>query len=127
MSTSTPLIVMDTFGNRLASLRRRHNLSQDELAKSAELSRNYISLLEGNKREPSLTTLMKLRKALRTPLSALVPEQEPESDGEHTTWSDLAQRIKQFSPEQLAMLTRIIDSALQLGRDHGGNQSTPHT
>lgn len=55
---------LTTLGDGLVSARERKGMSQDELAKKTDLSRNYISLLERGQRNPSYTTLKKIVEAL---------------------------------------------------------------
>ena len=51
-------------GKRIASLRRKRRLTQEQLAEKTELSTNYISHIENSRSIPSLETLMKLCAAL---------------------------------------------------------------
>lgn len=53
-----------TFGEVLKVLRNKKELSQEELADLAELDRTYISLLERGLRQPTLSTIFSLAKAL---------------------------------------------------------------
>ncbi|MBC8744946.1 hypothetical protein C5O77_01650 [Limosilactobacillus reuteri] len=55
--------------NRIAELRRENNLSQAELAKKTGLTRQAISLYEIGKREPKLTTWVKLADYFDVPLT----------------------------------------------------------
>jgi len=57
---------------RLRQLRADRGLTQEALAKKAELSRVYVARLETGKQDPTLTTLTKLAKALRVKLTALL-------------------------------------------------------
>jgi transcriptional regulator with XRE-family HTH domain len=57
---------------RLKQLRARRNLTQWQLAKKAGLSLGYVGRLELSMHDPSLSTLMKLAKALRVPVGELV-------------------------------------------------------
>lgn len=52
------------FGLALKECRQRADLSQEELALESELDRTYVSLLERNKKSPTLTTLVKIADAL---------------------------------------------------------------
>lgn len=52
------------FGDLLKKARLKAEMSQESLAFQAELDRTYISLLENGKRQPTLTTLFALSKAL---------------------------------------------------------------
>lgn len=56
-------------GNNLRYLREQAGLSQEALGFKADLHRNYISLLELGRRNPSYTTLRKLAKALSVSIS----------------------------------------------------------
>ncbi len=54
-------------GDRVKLERERRGFSQDELARRAEVSRQYISLLERNEREnPASQELLRIAKALNT-------------------------------------------------------------
>ena len=61
-----------TFGRVLRDLRKQAGLTQEQLGFEAELERNFISMLERGERQPTLTTLVKLAKPLRTKASRLV-------------------------------------------------------
>ena len=52
------------FGKVLRRLRIDLGLSQEALALSAELQRNYISLMELGQNQPTITTIFKLADAL---------------------------------------------------------------
>ncbi|MES2585823.1 MAG: helix-turn-helix transcriptional regulator [Pseudomonadota bacterium] len=65
------------FGMVLRKARKAKGLSQEKLAFEADLQRNYISLLELGANQPTITTIFKVAKALRTKphlLIALVEE-----------------------------------------------------
>ena len=53
------------FGDRLRRIRKRAGLSQDGLGDRAGLHRSEVEKLENAKREPRLTTLLKLANALQ--------------------------------------------------------------
>jgi transcriptional regulator with XRE-family HTH domain len=52
------------FGRRLRALRAEHNVSQDELARLTDVHSTAIGRLERGKREPRLTTILKLARGL---------------------------------------------------------------
>jgi transcriptional regulator with XRE-family HTH domain len=64
------------FGAVLRRLRRHAGVSQEKLGFDAELQRNYISLMELGRYQPTLATVFKLAYALQVSPSALV---EPKS------------------------------------------------
>ena len=66
------------FGEVLRKLRRESGLTQEELGFEAELRRTYVSILELGQQQPSLTTVLKLAKALKRPAHELVEMVEAE-------------------------------------------------
>jgi transcriptional regulator with XRE-family HTH domain len=52
------------FGQTLRYFRVKLKISQERLSQESGLDRSYISLLERGLRQPSLTTLLQLAKAL---------------------------------------------------------------
>ena len=57
-----------TIGSTLRLLRTAANLTQSSLAKELDVTANYLSLVENGRKEPSLTFLKKVSKALDAPL-----------------------------------------------------------
>jgi transcriptional regulator with XRE-family HTH domain len=57
---------------RLKRLRVGRQMSQEDLAKRAGLSREYIGRLETGHHDPSLSTLQKLAKALKVKVGELL-------------------------------------------------------
>ena len=60
------------FGRVLRAARLARGLTQEALAEAAEMDRTYPSLLEHGKREPSLSVLLRLARALHCAPAALV-------------------------------------------------------
>ena len=63
--------VMD-IGSAVKRCRTLKQLTQAELAKRANISVSHLCLLEQNKREPSVSSLDSISKALNMPLSVLM-------------------------------------------------------
>jgi transcriptional regulator with XRE-family HTH domain len=59
-------------GHAIRFCRQQRQLSIPALAERVGLSPSYISLLERNERDPPLSTLQRLSKALAVPLSVMV-------------------------------------------------------
>jgi transcriptional regulator with XRE-family HTH domain len=77
VSPSKPgLSLSNAFGLAVRNRRDGLELSQEELGFRAELDRTYISMVERGVRSPSLNTVAKLAKALRTQASTLVAAAE---------------------------------------------------
>ncbi len=63
--------VLGRFGIAVRALRKKHNLSQEELAERADLHRTYVSDIERGARNVSLESIDKLATALQTDLPSL--------------------------------------------------------
>lgn len=62
----------EAFGLALRKLRKSSGLSQEELALEAGIQRNFVSLIELGRNQPSITTIFKLADALSIRPSKLV-------------------------------------------------------
>jgi len=62
----------DIFGLLIKEIRREKSISQEELAAKTGLDRSFISLVENGKRNPTLTTVIKLSQGLEIGLSDLM-------------------------------------------------------
>lgn len=64
------------WGLALRRLRSEQGLSQERLAQLADLDRTYVSGIERGERNPSLTNILKLTKALGINVSQLAASAE---------------------------------------------------
>jgi len=62
------------FGKQLQRLRTRRGLTQEQLAVTVGLSRTFVTRLELGQHDPSLSTLVRLAKALRVSVTELLGE-----------------------------------------------------
>ena len=69
MDTETKFLKQ--FGGRIAELRRKRNLTQEELADRVDLHRTYIGYIEQGKRNPSVSNIHKIAKVLKVSLKEL--------------------------------------------------------
>lgn len=60
------------FGKRVKALRKAKGWSQEELADRAGMHRTYISAVERAVRNPTLTVIDRVAKALKVPISELL-------------------------------------------------------
>lgn len=73
-----PMPLPNTLSARLIAARTVLGLSQHALAERAGVSRSSIALIEyGRTRNPSITTMLKLAKALGVLPQDLMPEDKP--------------------------------------------------
>jgi transcriptional regulator with XRE-family HTH domain len=63
-------------GDEIRKARLAAKLTQEELAFEAEISRNYVSLLELNEKSPTVDVLFRIARAVGTPASTLVARVE---------------------------------------------------
>ena len=98
-------------GNAIRLCRKRLGASQTDVAMRADCSVSYLSMLENNKRDPTLSMITKIAEALHVPVGALfVMASEEKELG--TIDSRLAGRL-----QRAAMAS--IPSANDIGADHG--------
>ena len=67
---------MLNIGERITQLRKQQNLSQDELAKKAGVSRTIIGNYERNANTPSIEVLIKLAKVFNVSVDYIIGEGE---------------------------------------------------
>ena len=72
-------MVVEIFGKVLRELREDNKVSQEKLAEYCDLDRTYISLLERGLRQPTITTIFKLAKALKISPSKMIEIVEKQS------------------------------------------------
>lgn len=70
------MMIIEMFGKVLRELRESNNISQEKLAEYCDLDRTYISLLERGLRQPTITTIFKLAKALNISPSSFIQKVE---------------------------------------------------
>jgi transcriptional regulator with XRE-family HTH domain len=68
----------EAFGMALRKLRRSSGLSQEELALEAGIQRNYVSLIELGRNQPTVSVVFKLALALKIKPSGLIHLAEEE-------------------------------------------------
>jgi transcriptional regulator with XRE-family HTH domain len=89
-------------GRTIKNLRNAAGLKQKDLADRLDISPNYLSLVENNKREPSVSFLRNLASEIGIPLGLL--------------FLDIEGDISKASPEEIALIMRIQDLVFQLQR-----------
>lgn len=70
--------VASAFGRSLYRARREVGMSQEALAEAADLHRTFVSFLERGLKQPSLTTVLRLARALGVPASRILDEVDAE-------------------------------------------------
>jgi transcriptional regulator with XRE-family HTH domain len=89
-------------GRTIKNLRNVAGLKQKDLADRLDISPNYLSLVENDKREPSVSFLRNLASEIGIPLGLL--------------FLDIEGDVSKASPEEIALIMRIQDLVFQLQR-----------
>lgn len=98
-------------GKRIAGLRKKKNMTQEQLAEKTELSNNYISHIENSRSIPSLETVMKLCAALEiTPNELLLGTSQNMTDYLQT---EVQQKLMLCTPSERRLVDRFIDLLLE--------------
>jgi len=83
-------------GNIIRVCRKKQGYTQAELAKLAGISVSHLCLLEKNKRDPSLSAINSISKALKIPVSVLILLASQDNE------------IKELSEDQIQNLSQSI-------------------
>jgi transcriptional regulator with XRE-family HTH domain len=75
--------ILKLLAQRIKSLRRSKNWSQEQLALRASMQRSYLADLERGYRNPSVRTLVKVANALGAAISALFEEDGKDRGSQH--------------------------------------------
>jgi len=79
METPESNKVREAFGAVLRRIRKERGYSQEELAHRAGIAMRYVSLLERNQRQPTISTVYLLCTALEISMTEFVSEIEKET------------------------------------------------
>jgi transcriptional regulator with XRE-family HTH domain len=69
-----PVSILEKFGSAIRDLRVSRGWSQEQLAERAQLDRSYMSGIERGRRNVSILAAVRICRALRVPLSALLSD-----------------------------------------------------
>ncbi len=104
-----------SLGKRIRQKREALKLTQDDLAKNLGLTSQYISIIEQDKRSPSLSALLKLAEELGVTIDYLV-------SGKERATLDLISTIKADKTLDLEVRKSLITLVREL-RDAAGSKS----
>jgi len=62
---------LNSFGKRLGAIRKQKGITQEKLADMVDVHRTYIGFIEQGKRNPSISNIYKIAKALKVSLKDL--------------------------------------------------------
>lgn len=101
-------------GKGIKFVRVASGLRQGEMAKRLDISQNYLSLLENNKAEPSITLLKKISKTFGVPASFLFWEDAMPVEGGTPEVTEKYERIRSLVHElQQLRISRQFQEATE--------------
>ena len=100
-------------GQRIRDLRQDQRLSQEELAERADLSTTYVSELERNRRDPSLSTLLKLAYGLHVDPAELLRSVQKAVDDEEAILTAVRKVIESGDADRLRRLRTLIEEVFR--------------
>jgi transcriptional regulator with XRE-family HTH domain len=83
----------EDIGRGIKFVRVAAGLRQGEMAKRLGISQNYLSLLENNKAEPSLSLLRKISSEFHVPVSFLLMEGVVEFDSDDPEVAEMLKEV----------------------------------
>ena len=89
--------IKEIISNNLISLRKKHNLTQNDLAEKLAYSDNMVSRWERGEITPSIETLQKISEFYSVPLSSLLEEHKAEEIVNKTNQNVKIENMKKFS------------------------------
>jgi len=98
-TSKTPQISVRTtvnIGRSIKFVRVAAGIKQGEMAKRLEISQNYLSLLENNRAEPSLSLLKKMSAEFNVPVNFLLLESSVEFESENPEANSLLKRLQEL-------------------------------
>ena len=88
--------VIDTvnIGRSIKFVRVAAGIKQGEMAKRLDISQNYLSLLENNKAEPSLSLLRRMSSEFKVPVSFLLLEASHDFESDDPEMNSILEHLK---------------------------------
>lgn len=102
-------------GQFIKLLREERNISQEEMAKSLDVSKSTVSLYESGERKPSLKRLTNIAEILEIPLGKLLELEAVKAD------IDIALRAEGISNEDIKRIKnyiKLIKDSERLGQEN---------
>lgn len=98
----------ELFGQRLREQRQKQHLTLEQFAEKADLSPNYIGLIERGLKEPGLSTLVKLLNALGVSADTLLCDLVPSAS--HVTDDKIVEKLDGLTPVQKKAALDLLDT-----------------
>lgn len=100
---------------RLREHRRRAGLTLEQLGERAGITGPFVAHIEAGRKRPTLHTVAKLARALRTPIASLI-EEDGGSDGSKNRLQEFSRCLAGLSDRQQRALLELLRAACALAR-----------
>ena len=105
------MMKLDTIGKNIRKFREAKKLRQEDLAEKAELTTNYIGMIERGEKIPSLETFIKILNALG--VSADMVLSDVLDNGYTVKNSMLNEKLEKLVPEDRNKIYEVIDTMMK--------------
>ena len=102
---------LDTIGKNIRKFREAKKLRQEDLAEKAELTTNYIGMIERGEKIPALDTFIKILNALG--VSADMVLSDVLDNGYAVKNSMLNEKLEKLVPEDRNKIYEVIDTMMK--------------
>ena len=93
----------ELIGKRVRSIRKRMEMTLEQLAERTGLNKGYLSRIESGEKSPSIATLLKLSTGLKVSMSQLFGEAVDDSDIHLFRGADKASERRSGAPEVISL------------------------
>lgn len=104
---------MDTFGKKIAALRKASKMSQTELSKALNTSTSVIGRYERDEMTPSIDAARKLAKILNTTVGYLLGETEQEDILKDPDMLKRLNEIEKMNQEDKGHILSVVDGFIK--------------
>jgi len=105
------MMKLDTIGKNIRKFREAKKLRQEDLAEKAELTTNYIGMIERGEKIPALDTFIKILNALG--VSADMVLSDVLDNGYTVKNSMLNEKLEKLVPEDRNRIYEVIDTMMK--------------
>lgn len=114
---------METIGNRIRGLRKKHRISQSILAQMTGVSRSNISKIESNEIKPAASSIVAIADFFRVStdwllkgevFDASVAEDGETYDAKRTDMREAVRLLERLEPERLKRVVEFIRFELSM-------------
>ena len=108
---------LKNIGFRIQYFRKKANLSQEQLALSAEITTAYLGQIERNEKNPTVAVVAKLCGALGIELSDFFSQKEMPQNELDSLTMQIVYQVKNEDDEVKQIILQMIKQALKLKKE----------